>query len=215
MTYSIVARDPDTGALGVATATGGPCVGALVPHVMSGVGAIATQGDTNPFYGLDGLQLLPQTPAAEMVQMLTAADPGRGRRQLIAIGATGAPGLFSGDALELASGLRAGENYAIAGNMLAGQDVLDAMAHAFETCSGDLADRLLAAMLAGEATGGDKRGTRSAALLVYSDQAYPDFDCRADYSTQALADLKALVGLGRAGDYAAFLSQRPRRAPRR
>jgi uncharacterized Ntn-hydrolase superfamily protein len=210
MTFSIVARDPTTGAFGAATATGGPCVGALVPHVAGGVGAVATQGDTNPYYGIDGVSLLKAGELPKVIiERIISPDPGRGRRQMIAIGRDGPPSAFSGDGLEATSGTRAGKNYAIAGNMLAGAAVLDDMAQAFDTGSGLLEDRLLAALAAGQAAGGDKRGTRSAALLVYGEPAYARLDCRVDYSQSPVDDLFDLVELNRNGPYAEFLAGRP------
>ncbi len=212
MTFSIVARDPKTGAFGVATATGGPCVGALVPHAASGVGAIATQGDTNPYFGIDGLALLGEgVPAAELVPRLTGADPGRATRQLIAIGATGQPAGLTGAEAIASAGLILGEHFAVAGNMLANDGVVAAIAAGFAESSGPLVDRLLAAMTAGETAGGDRRGTRSAALIVCSHEAYADFDCRVDLSGTPLADLEAVVSAARSGAYADFVAARPRR----
>lgn len=214
MTYSIVARDPDTGAFGVATATGGPCVGALVPHVASGVGAIATQGDTNPYYGHDGLALMRGGGGAEeVVRTIISGDPGRGRRQFAGIGRTGAPAAFCGDELEPFAGSVAGAAFAAVGNMLANQDVLEAMALAFDAGQGPLEEKLLAALKAGEAAGGDRRGTRSAALVVCSREAYPDIDCRVDLSEAPIADLAVLLEVTRSGDYGEFLADRPRRNP--
>jgi uncharacterized Ntn-hydrolase superfamily protein len=212
MTFSIVARDPDTGAFGVATATGGPCVGALVPHARNGVGAIATQGDTNPFYGPDGLAMLADGAlASEVMEKLTRADPGKERRQLLVIGSAGAPAAFTGAEATPSAGSLCGEHFAVAGNMLANDGVLAAAVAAFAETSGSLVERLLAAMLAGEAAGGDQRGTRSAALLVYANQDYPDADCRVDLSAAPLADLQAVVDAIRSGSYAEFASSRLRR----
>lgn len=213
MTYSIVARDPETGAFGVATATGGPCVGALVPYAASGVGAIATQGDTNPYYGFDGLSLL-QTgmAAADVVRSVTEADPNNGRRQMIAIGPQGAPVTFNGNGIEAASGSIVRADFASAGNMLRNDDVLAAIMSAYEAQSDmQFEDRLLAAMQAGEAEGGDRRGTKSAALLVYAGQSYADVDCRIDFSVDPVAELLGLVEACRSGGYARFMAERPKR----
>ena len=212
MTFSIVARDPETGSFGVATATGGPCVGALVPHTKNGVGAVATQGDTNPFYGPDGLALLADgVSASEVVDRLTGADTGRDLRQLLVIGVSGAPAAFTGAGATPSAGSVCGDHFAVGGNMLANDNVIAAAAAAFAETSGSLVDRLLAAMLAGELAGGDQRGTRSAALLVHGSQDYPEADCRVDLSPTPLADLEAVVGAVRSGSYAEFASSRPRR----
>jgi len=212
MTFSIVARDPDTGAFGVATATGGPCVGALVPNIRAGVGAIATQGDTNPYYGIDGLRLLEQgRPATAIVDELVMPDAGRSRRQMIAIGGAGAPAMFSGNDLENVAGMHAEKDFAVAGNMLENEAVLREMAAAFEASSARFEDRLLAALRAAQAAGGDKRGTQSAALLIYTDTAYATFDCRVDLSPDPIDTLANVVKLSREGEYAAFLAGRPRK----
>ena len=212
MTFSIIARDPKTGAFGVASATGGPCVGVYVPHAAAGIGALATQGDTNPIYGSDGLALLAdRLSAQEVVEMLTGADPGSARRQLMVIGVEGPPAIFTGHkALPFAGGI-AGRDFAVAGNMLARDAVLDATAAAFEASAEPLPERLLSAMAAGEAAGGDTRGIRSAALRMYTTEAYPAIDCRVDLSDHPLTDLSHVLEAYRRGEYAEFVAQRPRR----
>lgn len=213
MTFSIVARDPKTGAFGVATATGGPAVGSLVPHARAGLGAIATQGYTNPFYAFDGLAALESGADAQaVVTALVQADDGRNGRQLIVVDRAGNTAGWSGADLTQPASAIMENNVALAGNFLAGDGVLRAMLERFTQAPGPgLEDRLLAAMYAGEDAGGDARGTRSAALKVYTDQLYPAIDMRIDFSTTPIADLAALLGEVRAPSYANFFAGLPRR----
>ncbi|RDE09030.1 DUF1028 domain-containing protein [Pelagibacterium lacus] len=212
MTFSILARDPATGALGVATATGGPAVGQLVPHARAGVGALATQGYTNPLYGPDGLAALETGQGSEaVVYALTTADPGREKRQLIVIDASGRTAGWSGAELTPSVGLHLEPGLAIAGNLLGGPDVVPAMAAAFLAAGGPLELRLLAALTAAEAAGGDARGIQSAAITVVTDQPYPAIDVRVDQAAHPLAELATVLDLVRSGSYAAFLAELPRR----
>lgn len=168
MTFSIVARHPGSASFGVAVSTAVPCVGAIVPHARSGVGAIATQSFSNIWLGIDGLRLLAHglSPRAALEGLL-AEDPGAARRQVAGIDAQGRTFAFTGSECVEWHGSREGENYSAQGNMLAGPQVVEAMAEAFEATAGKwLGIRLLAALEAGQAAGGDKRGRVSAALLV-------------------------------------------------
>ncbi len=211
MTFSIVARDPDTAALGVATATAGPFVGSLVPHGIAGVGVVATQAMTNPYLALDLLRDLPGTGIEAALQAALDRDPESDRRQLIAIAAGGQPVGWTGSrCLDFASHLL-GDGVAVAGNILAGEAVLEAMLAAYSH-PGAFATRLLSALKAGEAAGGDNRGTGSAALRVYGSEAYPLIDLRVDFSTTTLADLEALLEHATHGGYADFFATVPRRA---
>ncbi|WP_404404634.1 DUF1028 domain-containing protein [Pelagibacterium halotolerans] len=213
MTYSIVARDPHSGAFGVATATGGPAVGSLVPHARAGAGALATQGYTNPFYAFDGLAALEDGEGAEsIVTRLTRDDDGREGRQVIIIDRDGKTAGWSGRDLTPVVGMQLKTGVAVAGNLLANDRVLAAMMDAFDAAKGQhLEDRLLAAMRAGEDTGGDARGTRSAALKTYTDQLYPAIDMRIDSSATPIADLAALLDEVRDQSYADFFAGLPRR----
>ena len=212
MTFSIIARDPTTGAFGVATATGGPAVGQLVPHARAGMGALATQGFTNPLYAYDGLAALEAGRSAqEIVAELTGADSGRERRQLIVIDATGKSAGWTGGELEGSCAMVLETGFAVAGNLLSNDQVVPAMAAAFDALSGRLEDRLLAAMEAGHAAGGDSRGILSAALKTYTDQLYPAIDVRVDFSDTPLSDLSRTLDRVRTGGYADFFAQLPRR----
>jgi uncharacterized Ntn-hydrolase superfamily protein len=214
MTFSIVARDPETGAFGVATATGGPVVGSLVPHAAAGVGAIATQCYTNAFYAFDGLALLadPELAASAVLPRLLARDAGRDRRQCIMVDREGRTATWTGLACRPHADALAEPGVAVAGNMLSTDAVLGAMLDAFRQAPGELGDRLLAALLAGEGAGGDERGIRSAALKVYTTEPYPALDLRADWSTRPLEELTAILEAVRAPDYAEFFAGIPRRA---
>lgn len=210
MTFSIVARDPFTGALGVATATGGPVVGSLVPHARAGVGAVATQSSTNPFYGFRGLDRMARGEDPEAVLAgLVAADPDRARRQCAMIDAAGRTACWTGEACNPYAATLTAPDVAVAGNMIAGPGVLEAMIAAFAP-QAPLEERLLAALEAGEAAGGDRRGTRSAALKIYTSEPYPFIDLRADWSDAPIAHLGAILGAVRDADYADFFRRVPR-----
>lgn len=167
MTFAIVAKCPKTSALGVAVATAAPAVGSRVPHVEAGVGAIATQGNTNIAYGVKGLELLkkglsPQTA----LRIMLKNDEERETRQVIIIDKNGHTAAFTGKETIDWKGHLIGKDYVVAGNILAGRQVIESMACTFENTRGKLAKRLLAALKAGQKSGGDKRGKTSAALLV-------------------------------------------------
>lgn len=213
MTFSIVARDPTTSALGVATATGGPVVGSLVPHARACVGAIATQASTNGLYAYDGLDALaqPGADAQGVLDGLLAGDEGRERRQCLIIDNMGRTAVWTGTECGPHASARTGENVAVGGNLLAGETVLEAMLEAFAKAPGTLEDRLLAAMIAGERAGGDKRGTRSAALKVYIRDPFPAVDLRSDWSQTPVADLGEILAATRDSGYADFLANVPRR----
>lgn len=167
MTFSIVARDPVTGDLGVAVASKFLAVGSVVPWAGAGVGAIATQALANVAYGPDGLEALAAGASAEsVVAGLIAADEGRADRQLGIVDAHGGAASHTGAGCLSWAGGRVGDGVAIQGNILAGPEVVDAIAAAFETAVVPLPDRLLSALLAGDRAGGDARGRQSAALLV-------------------------------------------------
>lgn len=167
MTFSIVARDPSTGEWGVAVQSKFVAIGALTPWAKAGVGAIATQAWINTSYGSQGLALLERGCAPrEALAHLTKADPNQAHRQVGIIGASGEPVVHTGEACPAWAGSLIGVHYACQGNFLVSEHILQAMAQAFEERESPLSDRLLAALFAGQAAGGDKRGQQSAALLV-------------------------------------------------
>nr|WP_314262922.1 DUF1028 domain-containing protein [uncultured Moellerella sp.] len=211
MTFSIVARDPITGEIGAATATGGPAVGALVLHGASHFGAIATQAMTNPIAGLTGIRLLQQSnSASSCLETLLTHDQAPSLRQLIIIDAQGESADWTGQECLPWCGSLSETNLAIAGNMLAGEQVLVAMqTHFHQNKSLPLADRLLSAMKAGAECGGDQRGIRSAALKVWHQRHYADIDIRADWSESPLTELTTILSQIRSADYANFFAQIP------
>ncbi|HVN35336.1 MAG TPA: DUF1028 domain-containing protein [Casimicrobiaceae bacterium] len=193
MTWSLVARD-DSGALGVAVASRFFAVGALCPHAASGIGALSTQALVNPLYAPAALEAMARNEAPEdIVRLLTRADGGREHRQLHLIDRAGRIAAHTGAACIDWCGHRAGDGYSVAGNMLAGAQVLQDTAAAYDR-NGALpfAERLIAAMEAGEAAGGDKRGKQAAALVVYTTEAYPALDLRVDDHAEPLGELRRL-----------------------
>jgi uncharacterized Ntn-hydrolase superfamily protein len=193
MTWSIVARDA-SGALGVIVASRFFAVGALCPHAHSGVGALATQALVNPLYGMRGLTMLAQGLApTDVVRALTTPDAGREHRQVHLVDAEGNIAAHTGVECIEWCGQIAGDGYSIAGNMLAGPQVIEDTAQVYDA-GRDLpfAERLIAAMQAGEAVGGDKRGKQSVALLICTTEAYPFLDLRVDDHAEPLAELRRL-----------------------
>jgi uncharacterized Ntn-hydrolase superfamily protein len=193
MTWSILARDA-SGACGVAVASRFFAVGALCPHARAGVGALATQALVNPRYARPGLDLLAEgTPPQEVIRMLTSADDGREMRQLHVLDAQGRSARHTGSACIDWCGHLAGDQYSVAGNMLVGPQVLAETAATYERSAGlPFAERLLAALEAGDAAGGDKRGKQAAALLIYTTEDYPFLDLRIDDHEEPFRELRRL-----------------------
>ena len=179
-TFSIVAFDPKTGDLGVAVASKFLAVGSVVPYAKAGVGAIATQSFANTTFGPKGLELLRKglTPSQVLKQLL-ASDKDRELRQVGIVDAKGRAAAFTGKKCLPWAGHIVGKGFAVQGNILAGEQVVKAMAKAFQETQGELAERLMAALEAGEQAGGDARGKQSAAILVVRKGAgYGGFDDR-------------------------------------
>ena len=212
MTWSIIARDRNTGKLGIAVATKFFAVGALVPHLQGGVGAVATQALVNPFYGVNGLKLLREgKSAAEVVATLIASDEGRDHRQVHVMDASGRVAGHTGAACIDWCGHRSGGECSLAGNMLAGPHVLEATEEAYIASAAlPFARRLLAAMRAGEAAGGDKRGKQSAALVIQGEEDWPDLDLRVDDHSDPLAEVERLETVSRER-FTHFMRVLPRR----
>lgn len=214
MTWSILARTPD-GRFGVAIASRFFAVGALCIHTKAGVGALSTQALMNPLYGPRGIALLAEgRSAAEVVATLTGADEGATQRQLHVLPARGPAAAHTGAACVDWCGHAVHADFSVAGNMLAGPRVVEATAEAFATSTGPLAERLIAAMAAGEAAGGDKRGRQSIALRIQGAEDYPELDLRVDDHADPLAELRRLYdkSLERFQPFIACLATRARPA---
>jgi uncharacterized Ntn-hydrolase superfamily protein len=211
MTWSLLARDTD-GSFGVAIASRFFAVGALCVHTQGGVGALATQALLNPLYGAQGLALLAAGhDAAAVVATLTQADAGLAQRQLHVLAARGPAAAHTGSGCVDWCGHSLYDDFSVAGNMLAGAAVLQATADAFIASAGrPLAERLIVAMRAGEAAGGDKRGKQSAALRVHGLEAYPQLDLRVDDHAEPFDELQRLYGksLERFQPFVACLARR-------
>jgi uncharacterized Ntn-hydrolase superfamily protein len=194
MTWSIVARD-HTGAFGVAIASKFFAVGVLCPYARSGVGALSTQALVNPLYGARALELMAQgVAAADVVHTLTDADEGREHRQLHMIDAQGRIAAHTGSACIDWCGHLEGDGYSVAGNLLAGPQVIRDTAAAYQTGAElPFAERLIAALDAGDAAGGDKRGKQAAALLIHGVEDYPLLSLRVDDHENPLAELRRLL----------------------
>lgn len=204
-TFSIVGYDAETGQLGIAVQSKFFAVGAVVPWAEAGVGAIATQSWANTTYGPNGLKLLKSGLSAEQtLERLIADDPGHATRQVGIVDAKGNVANYTGDECNEWAGAVSGEHYTAQGNILAGEDVVKAMGKAFEETEGELADKLMAALFAGQDKGGDTRGQQSAALLVVqAGRGHGGFndryiDLRIDDAEEPIEELQRLLELHKA-----------------
>ena len=204
-TYSIVARDPSTGELGVAVQSHWFSVGSSVAWAEAGVGAVATQSFIDPSYGKNGLDLMRGGKTApDTLKELLAKDEGREVRQVAMIDAQGRVDAWTGKNDIQAAGHIVGNNFSVQANLMLNDKIWPAMARAFENTRGDLADRMLAALDAAQAAGGDIRGRQSAALIVVTGKPtglpWKDrtSDLRVDDSPEPLKELRRLVRLQRA-----------------
>ena len=199
MTWSIIARDAATQRTGIIVATKFFAVGAVVPRIKTGVGAIASQAFINPYFAAQGLELLAAGATGEaVIAKLVAADAGRANRQLHLLDGRGNFAAYTGAACIDWCGHEVRTGYSVAGNMLAGPDVLRETINSYEANAQlPFARRLIAAMQAGEAAGGDRRGKQSAALLIHDGEDYPLYDLRVDDHTEPLAELARLEEVAR------------------
>jgi uncharacterized Ntn-hydrolase superfamily protein len=200
-TYSIAARDPETGQLGVAVQTHQMCVGWIVPWLLPGIGAVATQAHVNISFGPVALAMLREGVAApKIVDALVASDPDAHRRQVAVVDARGQVGAWTGKGCIPEADHHIGEGYSVQANMMTNPTVVAAMTAAFESATGDLAQRMLAALQAAQAEGGDIRGMQSAAVkVVPGDASKPywetDYDLRVDEHETPVQELARLVRL--------------------
>ena len=204
-TFSIIARDPATGELGMGVQSKAFAAGNRAMHAKGGLVIIAHQAAANPMYGAIGIELLQAgyTPQ-EALDMMVASDEGRDRRQVSILDIEGRSAAWTGGGANDWKGHRCGPDYCAQGNILAGPDVVAAMAGSFEASGGPLAERLLAALDAAQAAGGDVRGMQSAALLVVSARAGGGFsdravDLRVDDHRAPLAELRRILDVYRSG----------------
>jgi uncharacterized Ntn-hydrolase superfamily protein len=199
MTWSIIARDEATSRIGIIVATKFFAVGSRVPHIRTGVGAIASQAFVNPYFGPRGLELLQAgRTAATVVEKLTATDDGRDHRQLHVMDKRNRFAAFTGAACIGWCGHHIERTFSVAGNMLAGAEVIDETVRCYNASMQlPFARRLIAAMHAGEAAGGDKRGRQSAALLIHDAEDYSLLDLRVDDHADPLAELARLEAVAR------------------
>lgn len=207
-TFSIAAADPEAGEVGVAVASRFFAVGTVVPFAKAGVGAVATQSFANTTFGPRGLELLERGVAPEeVVRVLTRGDDGREQRQLGVVAANGVSATYTGAKCNTWAGGRSGPNYAVQGNILTGEMVVAEMERAFlDTKGKTLAERLYAAIVAGDKAGGDSRGRQSMALLVarakggyggFTDRA---IDLRVDDHLDPIVEMGRLLGIGLVND---------------
>jgi uncharacterized Ntn-hydrolase superfamily protein len=198
MTWSIIARDA-SGAIGIAVSTKFFAVGARVPAIEAAIGAIASQALTNPLYGRRGLSLLRLgVPAADVVRLLTEADAGRAHRQVHVMDGQGRFAAHTGAECVDWCGHLIREEFSVAGNMLAGPQVIAETARSYEAgATLPFPRRLIAALKAGEDAGGDKRGKQSAALLIYSTEEYSELDLRVDDHPEPIDELARLEKVSR------------------
>jgi uncharacterized Ntn-hydrolase superfamily protein len=212
MTFSLLAVDEQTGALGAAAATGNLCVGAWVLRGDSRFGLTASQGRMpSTLWGEDALGLLAHGAGAEeAVAQTVSDDTGRSARQLAALGRGGPPAAFHGEDNLPFTGHVAGETWIVTGNWLSSPDVIERAAEALSATRGEFAERLIAALRAGIAAGSDRRGTLSAALMILAEDAAP-LDLRVDFDAAPVDRLAALLERTRAPDYRDWLARLPTR----
>lgn len=198
-TFSIVGRCPRTGQLGVAVSSAVPAVGSMCPYTEAGVGAVSTQSWVNPALAIEVLAALRRGLGAEAaLRDAIAADPGRELRQIGVVDAAGQAASHTGALCTDWHGQIVGEGFAVQGNMLAGAQVLDAMASAFMAAASEpLDERLMQALEAGQRAGGDKRGKQSAALLVHDSEDDAMLDLRVDDHADPLGELARLEAISR------------------
>ena len=211
-TFSIVGRCQRTGQLGVAVSTAGPGGGGLCPFARPGVGAVATQSWVNPYLAFDGLDLMEEGMGAqEVCDKLVAEDPGRDVRQVGYVDAQGNSAAYTGKSCADWNGHLIGSNFSTHGNMLKGEDTVQAMADTFQNTEGlDLVERLIGALESGQASGGDARGKQSAAVLVVHIERYPLVDLRVDENRHPVAELRRIYEVAKY-QILPFVAQAPTR----
>ncbi len=214
MTFSIVALDQPSGQVAVAAASRFLAVGAYIIHARSNVGAVASQARANPLLGLDALDGMAAGQSVEQsLAEVMETDDGRAIRQCHAVDMAGRTAAWTGDECVEWAGHKTFEGFSVAGNMLTGKDVLAAMAATYrEAAAAPFAERLLAALDAGDSAGGDKRGRQSAAIYVAGAQPYAELDSRVDDHEQPFKELRRLYELSKGERVQSLREQMPRRS---
>jgi uncharacterized Ntn-hydrolase superfamily protein len=199
MTFSIVARCPRTGQLGVAVATAVPAVGSMCPYIESGVGAVSTQSWVNPYLAIEALRLMAAGHSGpDALAMVLARDPEKNLRQIGLVDSKGRGASWSGPRCTEWFGHIVEADFAVQGNMLANAETIRAMADAFkESAALELAERLMLALEVGDEAGGDKRGRQSAALRVHDTEAYPLLDLRVDEHARPIEELRRVYTIAK------------------
>jgi len=194
MTFSLIARCPDSGLFGIGAATAVPAVGKLLTHAMGGIGAIATQAKLNPYLGIDGIRLLQHGRSAREVRdILASHDPRADHRQFAVLDRDGRTASWTGAKCMPWAGAIEHENLSAQGNRLTGPDVLSAVVTAFEESAGKpLDERLMEALEAGDSVGGDRKGERSATIYIVGSEEYPLWDIRVDAHPDPFTELRRL-----------------------
>ncbi|GAA1461873.1 DUF1028 domain-containing protein [Nocardiopsis exhalans] len=211
-TFSIVAHDAATGVCGVAISSRMVAIGSLCVFAHAQAGAVATQALINPLLGADALELLRSDPAEDVLRRVLETDPDADSRQVALVDRQGRAAAHTGPQTHPWSGHLLGEGYAVAGNILTGAATLEAMARRWEERPGEAMDeRLLGALEAGQAAGGDRRGRQSAALYVHTGQPYPYVDLRVDEHADPVAELRRVHGVARR-ELSPFVAALPTRA---
>jgi len=212
MTFSIAARCPRTGMLGVATSSKALAAGGMVPHCRAGIGAIASQSFVNPYLGIDGLELLAQgLPAERAIERLIEDDPGRALRQIAVVDKDGRAAAYTGEKCIPWAGQVSGAGYVCLGNILEREEVVQSMARAFETTLiEELPERLVQALEAGQEAGGDRRGRQSAGIIVVGEEIYPSCDLRVDDHADPVPELRRVFEVYKR-EQIPFLQIMPRR----
>ncbi len=211
MTFSVVARCPRTGMLGVATSSKALAAGGGVPYCRAGVAAIASQSFSNPYLGIDGLSLIEQgLTSARALERLVESDRGRDLRQIAIVDRDGHTAAYTGASCIPWAGQVEGGAYVCLGNILAGEDVVKAMSRSFEMSAGqELPERLLLALEAGQEAGGDRRGRQSAGINVVHTEEYPYCDLRVDDHPDPIPELRRVFEVFQR--YEPFRQMAPRR----
>ena len=214
-TFSIVAHCSQTGQLGIAISTAIPGVGGICPFIRANIGAVSTQSWVNPYLAFDILDTLKSgATASSAMEQVIAADEDREQRQLGVVDASGKAISWTGAECTPWAGQIVRSGIAIQGNMLVGENTLIAMETSFSQSEEDLSERLMCALEAGQAAGGDMRGKQSAALKVYASEDYPLMDIRVDEHTEPVTELRRVLTVARA-QLAPFIAGMPGRSENR